>query len=223
MWPNRCKNIPQKFERECVSLDCFQLKESNNNDILLMPTRHYTTRRDVTRQLSTRKSCGGLRHDKTKTWPCRRYLALSDHSRQGPSFVLSCIVVSFRLMCGGQKRWQRREFLIIRLFSRERNNNDILLRDRISNHQGRRNGFGIGGGGQKISVISKFTELSVYFILIHIHLSISHYFQTLNFLVGKILGGGAIEHLNERVFDNVYSSLYKGCSICFILELKACN
>ena len=101
-----------------------------------MPTRHYTTRRDVTRQLSTRKSCGGLRHDKTKIWPCRRYLALSDHSRQGPIFFLSCIVVSFRVMCGGQKRWQRREFLmwIIRLFSRERNNNDILLRDRIGNH-----------------------------------------------------------------------------------------
>ena len=67
--------------------------------------------------------------------------------------------------------------------------------------QGRRNGFGIGGGGGgwakkiaqiffyitltykrgtiffiSISVISKFTGLSVYFILIYIHLFISHYF-----------------------------------------------
>ena len=41
-----------------------------------------------------------------------------------------------------------------------------------------------------ISVISKFTELSVYFILIHIHLFISHYFQTLNFFGWQNIGGG---------------------------------
>ena len=81
--------------------------------------------------------------------------------------------------------------------------------------QGRRNGFGIeGGGGAKkkfaranflyitltykrdtvffisISVISKFTELSVYFILIYIHLFISHYFQTLNCFGWQNIGGG---------------------------------
>ena len=69
------------------------------------------------------------------------------------------------------------------------------------NLQGRRNGFGRGGAKNNlrdeaaqisfyitltykrdiiffisISVISKFTELSVYFILIYIHLFISHYF-----------------------------------------------
>ena len=82
-------------------------------------------------------------------------------------------------------------------------------------YQGRRNGFGIGGGQKKIcaakprkfffyitltykrdiiffisiSVISKFTELSVYFILIYIHLFISHYFSNLNFLGWQNIGG----------------------------------
>ena len=73
--------------------------------------------------------------------------------------------------------------------------------------------LGLGGGGKKkfasprkffyitliykrdtvffirISVISKFTEPSVYFILIYIHLFISHYFQTLNFLGWQNIGG----------------------------------
>ena len=81
-------------------------------------------------------------------------------------------------------------------------------------YQGRRNGFGIGGQKKfarrrsrancfyitltykrdiiffiSISVISKFTELSVYFIYIYLYLTI---FKILFFLVGKILGGGAI-------------------------------
>ena len=83
-----------------------------------------------------------------------------------------------------------------------------LLSTECASTQGRRNGFGIGGGGAKqffyitltykrdtfffisISVISKFTDLSVYFILIHIHLFISHYFQTLNFFGWQNIGGG---------------------------------
>ena len=73
--------------------------------------------------------------------------------------------------------------------------------------QGRRNGFGIGGAKKiffyitltykrdtvffiSISVISKFTDLSVYFILTYIQLFISHYFQTLNCFDWQNIGGG---------------------------------
>ena len=68
-----------------------------------------------------------------------------------------------------------------------------IFRDK---HQGRRNGFGIGGGGgakkgffilhlhiKRIQFCSlvylwfpKFNELSVYFILLYIHLFLCHYF-----------------------------------------------
>ena len=89
---------------------------------------------------------------------------------------------------------------------------DFFKRD-LFTRQSRRNGFGMGGGKKNfarlrhanffyitltykrdtvffisISVISKFTELSVYFILIHIYLFISHYFQTLNFFGWQNIG-----------------------------------
>ena len=54
---------------------------------------HDATQQDNPRQ-ENRVICGGLRHDKTKIGPCRRYLALLDHSRRGPIFVLLCRVVS---------------------------------------------------------------------------------------------------------------------------------
>ena len=85
----------------------------------IIPTAYCTTRHDKTTSDKKIVMCGGLRHDKTKFGSCRRYLALLDHSRRGPIFVLSCRVVSLTpahytiflsrvvasccVMCGGHK------------------------------------------------------------------------------------------------------------------------
>ena len=60
-------------------------------------TLHDATQRDTPRQ-ENRVMCGGLRHDKTKIGPCRRYLALLDHSRRGLIFVVSRRVIDPRTL-----------------------------------------------------------------------------------------------------------------------------